>query len=253
MNSVAIESFIKRLIRSHESVFRQINDNQPALLELAVFLGVKEHYRAYHYDTEIRNPKTGGFVVKTRTQGHPAKYSHLFLSNDGKEFEAHMNLAVRSAHDQGIYCVDVGIAKAGVLPRKISKKDKWICLPNRELITFVETKKLPVYPMLLAQFIGIVHEIMPSFVSRRWKQIHPDGIHFHPALVTLGHLSGNSSSIISKYPSRNIRVTIVTNYDTRLAIIRRGSVTSPFANNFFEVETPCTPPREIIENADTAT
>jgi hypothetical protein len=103
MDSAVVEAFVRRMIRSHESVFRQINGHQPALLELAVFLGAKEHYRTKDYQTEIRNPRGGGFVVKTKTQGHPSKYSHVFIGKNGQEYEAHMNLPVRSAHDNGIY------------------------------------------------------------------------------------------------------------------------------------------------------
>lgn len=236
MNSTAVEAFVKRLIRSYGSVFRQINNHQPALLELAVFLGTKEHYRSKDYQTAIVNPRAGGFVVKTKTQGHPSKYSYLKMSKDGCEFEAHMNVAVRSAHDKGIYCVDIAITKAGVLPRRVDTTNKWVCLSNQELVTFVETKKLPVYPMLLAQFVGIVHEIMPAFIGRRHIQRHADGDHFPPALVTLGRFSGNSEAIVDAYPKRGIRITVVTDYDTRLAVIRRGTTTSPFAKDFFECE-----------------
>ncbi len=60
-----------------------------------------------------------------------------------------MNLMVRGAHDEGIYCVDVGIVRTGVVPQAVEPEAKWECVPNESLISFAEVKRLLVYPMLL--------------------------------------------------------------------------------------------------------
>jgi hypothetical protein len=138
-----------------------------------------------------------------------------------------MNLMVQSAHDPGIYCVDVGIVEASAIPFE-KPKIKWLCLDNESLITFAEVKKLVVYPMLLAQFLGIVHEIKPGFLSSFDLD---DTAHLAPTLIALGHFSGNASSIVNNYKSRNIYVTIAENYDIRLARVRSGSINSPFQNS----------------------
>ena len=79
--------------------------------------------------------------------------------------------------------------------------------------------------MLLAQFVGIVHEIKPNFLRTRAGL---DLSHLSPVLITLGHFSGNSRLIVNKYISRQIFVTIAENYDMRLAKVRNGSATTPF-------------------------
>src|SRR6266446_428214 len=91
--------------------------------------------------------------------------------------------------------------------RKKERKGQWLCLANADLVTFAEAKKLRVYPMLLAQFLGVVHEIRPEFLNRQnLAAAFFAGGHFAPALVSLGSYSGNSQRIVDAYPGRMILV-----------------------------------------------
>lgn len=226
MNVDEIEKAIKRIIKKHRAVFVKIGSSQPKLLELSAITGLAEHYKACGYSVQVSNPKgKRSFTVKTSTRGFPWNFSRIVAEKNGTSVELHMNLMVRSAHDDGVYCVDVGVTFANMIPFK-KPSGNWICLNNEHLITFAEVKKLVVYPMLLAQFIGIVHEIKPGFLKDRMSVAKE---HLSPVLIALGHFSGNASSIVEAYKGRGIHVTIAENYDVRLARVRGGSAKSPFA------------------------
>lgn len=229
-----VSRFIRRIIARHQTIFRHIGNQQTKILELAAFLGAKEHYQCSGYNTCIMNPGRNELVVKTSTRGHPSRYSYCEVCKNGKVFEIHMNLLVRSAHDDGIYCVDLAVTKKDAVPKEIRWKEKWLCLENKNLITFGETKKLVIYPMLLAQFLGIVHEIKPRFIGGKLPRNFLRDRHFFPALIALGHFSGNSEAIVQSYRIRKIKIAIVHNYDIRLAFIHGGENVSPFEPNFFE-------------------
>jgi hypothetical protein len=113
------------------------------------------------------------------------------------------------------------------VPQAVDPKVKWQCVPNESLISFAEAKRLPVYPMLLAQFIGIVHEIKPEFVNAP----APDGFgrttHLPPTLISLGRFSGNSRKIVDAYVARGITVCIAESFDVRLAVHRKKGTRSP--------------------------
>ena len=168
MDISSVQQSIKKFLKKHKQTFYKISSNQSKALELAVTVGVSEHYRSNNYDVTIVNPKKtpNTFIVKTGTRGYPWNFSHLVFERNNSVYEAHMNLMVRSAHDEGKYCVDLGLTKIGAVPKK-AKKPLWEATANKDLITFAEVKKLVVYPMLLAQFVGIVHEIKPCFISGR--------------------------------------------------------------------------------------
>ena len=143
------------------------------------------------------------------------------------EISTHMNVMVRRAHDEGVYCVDVGVVKAGAVPDAVKRKSKWVCIENDAVITFAEVERLVIYPMLLAQFIGIVHEIKRNFM----RSPSPDGFdrhqHLPPTLIALGHFSGNSAAIVRSYGNRSILVCVAENFDVRLAAQRTGECRSP--------------------------
>ena len=225
MDLAEVSAAIRRIIRAHRAAFQMVRNDQSKLLELAAITGYAEHYRAHDYDVTIANPPgQKSFIIKTSTRGHPWNFSRFVAVRGEEVVELHMNLMVRSAHDKGIYCVDVGVVKAGCIPSS-RPAQPWECLSNESLITFAEVKKLVVYPMLLAQFVGIVHEILPKYlaVARRRRTSHPP-----PTLIALGTFSGNSTSIVGSYRSRKINLQIAENYDIRLARLRNSPLTSPF-------------------------
>ncbi|MCI0440971.1 MAG: hypothetical protein L0177_17855 [Chloroflexi bacterium] len=188
-------------------------------MELSAIVGVEDHYEGIGFDISHRNPMPHTFTVKTRASGKPWKYSHIVAQRGALRIELHMNLCVRSAHDKGIYCVDVGITTPGAVPAA-DTVTKWECVENEHLLSFAEVKRLPVYPMLLAHFIGIVHEITPQFLGskRRPGFGHSDMI--PPTLIVLGRFSGNAKQIIDSYPKRGIQVHVAHEYDTRVARAR---------------------------------
>jgi len=226
MDVAETKQAIRRVIRYHGEAFRAIGTSQPKLLELAAITGLAEHYRSHGFTVAIHNPKGKGraFLIKTSTRGFPWNFSRISVVKGQESAELHMNLLIRSARDEGIYCVDVGVVRANSIPNK-KPSTSWPCLENVHLLTFAEVKKLVVYPMLLAQFLGIVHEIRPEFLTSRGTL---DPAHLPPILVALGHFSGNSSSIVRSYVTRGIFLTIAENYDVRLARVRGGATSSPF-------------------------
>ncbi|MDT8428290.1 MAG: hypothetical protein RQ757_05950 [Pseudomonadales bacterium] len=229
MDVSAVQQSIKKFLRKHKQTFFTINSNQSKALELAVTVGVSEHYRSTGYTIHVVNPKKtpDTFVVKTCTRGHPWNFTHLKFERNEIVYEGHMNLMVESAHDEGRYCVDFGLTKIGCVPEK-AVKEAWVAAKNSDLVTFAEVKKLVVYPMLLAQFLGIVHEIKPCFIYGRTPKGFISEGHLFPTLASLGNFSGNSAKIVEGYKSRKIRIMVAENFDLRLARVRLSRQISPF-------------------------
>jgi hypothetical protein len=224
---------IRKAIDNHADALKEIGDSQTKLLELASVTGVVQHFKSLGFEATVSNPSGTTFRVKTSTRGLPWNFSSFSVQRGNEKLEVHMNLSVRSARDEGIYCVDVAVTAAGAVVRP-PKGDKWVCIDNESLITFAEAKKLVIYPMLLAHFIGIVHEVKPKYLSASDGNIF-EGL--PPVLITLGNYSGNSKSIVSNYSTRDISIVIAENYDIRLARVRSGSFNSPFPEVSGEMKT----------------
>lgn len=230
MEIVELVESIRKVVADHIGALREIGESQTKLLELASVTGVVQHFAALGYDAQVSNPTGSTFRVKTSTRGFPWNFSYFTLQSGNEKIEVHMNLMVRSARDEGIYCVDVAVVKPGTILNP-GKGQKWVCVENEALLSFAEAKKLVVYPMLLAHFIGIVHEVKPGYLSVSKEKVF--GL-LPPVLITLGNFSGNSKAIVSNYPARDISVVIAENYDIRLARVRAGSFVSPFPESIGE-------------------
>jgi hypothetical protein len=228
MNSEAVAQALAGFMRRYHITFEKLSSRQTQILELAAVVGVTQHYRSVGFNISVTNPgSTAQFVVKASTRGHPSTYSLIELARDGDLVELHMNLLVRGAHDDGIYCVDVAIVNPRRVPRR-KAREPWLCIENPDLLSFVEVKKLVVYPMLLAQFLGIVHEIKPEFMRAPPPEGFGDGGHLPPTLIALGHFSGNSRLIVDSFVTRGFRFLVAESFDMRLAATRRTPGTSPF-------------------------
>ena len=78
---------------------------------------------------------------------------------------------------------------------------------------------------MLAQFLGIVHEIRPEFLNRQTVAVaFFAGDHFAPALVSLGAYSGNSQRIVDAYNGRMILLNIEPDFDVRVAALATGEL-----------------------------
>lgn len=228
MNVAAVAKHLRDFAKEHKTRFYLVLKNQIKALELAATTAVAKHYESNDYTLEIINPKGArGFKVKTSASGKPWNFSRIRLTKDGTSFEVHMNLSVRGAHDEGIYCVDVAVTKPGIIPLQAPGKE-WKCAKNNCLITFAEAKKLVIYPMLLAQFLGIAHEIKPAFLFKKLGSKFAAAKHLLPTLVTLGNFSGNSRKIVEAYADRKVHLQIAENFDIRLANLRAGRCKTAF-------------------------
>jgi len=228
VNVEAITVLLIRFARRHRTTFTEISQRQSMQLELGAVVGVQEHYRASGFGIEVINPPgSSQFVVKTSTRGAPWNYSRIRAVLHDDAVDIHMNLMVRGAHDDGIYCVDVGVTSPNAIPAKNPTKGKWLCLDNKDLRSFAEVKRLVVYPMLLAQFVGIVHEIKPRFLRPPARRKYGRHGHIPPTLIVLGHFSGNSAEIVRAYPERGFQINIAENFDVRVAWSRNEETRSP--------------------------
>lgn len=242
MNANAVAAALKDFAKAHKTAFSEIAARESQLLELGAVVAVHGHYRSNDFNAVVQGAPGGTFIVKTSTRGHPARYSKIVVEKNGDVAEIHTNLLVRGAHDEGVYCVDVGIVRPGAVPEKANRKQKWVCIENEALVTFAEVKRLVVYPMLLAQFIGIVHEIKPGFLRSPSPAGFDRNRHLPPALMALGHFSGNSAAIVRAYKERSILLCIAENFDVRIAACQNGTCRSSLYWDAEELEAAATPP-----------
>jgi hypothetical protein len=229
MNVAAVKSALTTFAKSHKLALGRLAGRQSQILELGAFVGTAQHFKAAGFTLAFHTVAGGRFRLKTGTRGHPSDYARVVCSRGESTYELHSNVSARGAHDGGVYCVDVGVVRPGAIP--LSKQPgKWIAIGNGDLVSFVEVKRLVIYPMLLAQFLGIVHEIRPEFLRAPAPVGFGRDDVLPPALAALGGYSANSSDIVAGFAARGFTFVVAPLFDFRLARCR----TSPNESPFFE-------------------
>jgi hypothetical protein len=231
MDVKAVSAALNRYINAHRTELARVPIIQSQLLELGALVLTAEHYKINGYEIRVSNLVDSKFRVKRTSGGKPWNFSWFVAARGRHRVEIHSNLPVAGFYgkDGARYVVDVAVCKPDFLPIKPDVRRAWRSADNEVLVTFVEAKKLTIYPMLLAQFIGIVHEVQPRFLAGRNAPMFAAGKHFNPTLVTTGPWAKSCEQIYAEFGPRKFRVTVVPNLDVVLAGLGSGAtLTSPF-------------------------
>jgi hypothetical protein len=225
-----IAKSLRQFVRTYNAQFQRLSTRKSQLLEIGALMIAAQHYDLSGYDVKLENARGKQIRVKLTTNGDPWNFSLFKVSKGSRCFEIHMNLPVADAvSTKGAkYVADIVVVPFGVVPRsKPSEGPKWKVLPNDSLITFIEAKALVIYPMLIAQFIGIVHELLPGFLLGRRPSGFRAAKHFDPTLVSLGYLHTTCLNIVSGFKGRKLYIGVVDEFDRAITGINFGSTSSP--------------------------
>jgi len=229
-----LSAALRKFVRGHKAQFEGLTARKSQLLEIGALMIAAKHYSLSGYDIKLHNPKGRNLRVKLGTRGNPWNFSYFEVRDGSLAFEIHTNLPVCDAvgTEGARYVADVVVAPAGKVPKAAPKGGKkWFALPNAEVVTFIEAKSLVIYPMLIAQFIGIVHELKPRFLEGKRPAGFVAARHFDPALVSLGYLHGTCWNIVKGFGPRGLHIQIVAQFDAAIANLNRGGTRSPLAHD----------------------
>ena len=167
------------------------------------------------------------FKFRFSTNGNPWNFSYFTArkNQDGEIlFDIRHNQKVvgywvspqeDDSEAPGLFAMDVAVIKPGALPdlpKGTKTAGHQTYVSNSDLITFGEAKNLVAYPMLLASFYGIVHEVKPEFVRIDELSL-PDGFseqaHPYPVLFTANFLTKGTKNVLKTFEDRRLLIVIV--------------------------------------------
>jgi hypothetical protein len=141
--------------------------------EAFVFAATAAWYRDNGWDVQFVNPtsKDGAarpLRLKFSTRGRPQNYTYIACKKDGDSRQIRHQLRVATeAHRHGNernanICLDVAI----ITPVDLSHFGTDNYLQNSSLISFAEAKHMSAFAELVANFIGLVHELQPGRLTQ---------------------------------------------------------------------------------------
>ena len=123
-------------LKSNNAVFKQQSKRLSDFFEMSIINSIVQYYHQNGYIVTAKNLKNNVFIYKIQPNGYPENFSYFYVNkiykNRTYEFEIHHNLAIQSAHEQGIYTTpDISVIKRGTTTSNnehyLSKKKILLC------------------------------------------------------------------------------------------------------------------------------
>lgn len=169
-------------------------------------------YMVRNWKVTCVNPKGGQFKLKFSTRGKPVNFSLFILKHKRQSIHIRHQFRVGIRHNYSSSAninLDVAVYKEKDL--KGFTSDDF--LPNSDLISFGEAKHMSAYAELMANFIGMVHELMPENLNnvRNKDGFHP-AEHIPPFMIVSGILFHTAKELKRSIIERGYDIDI---YDYR--------------------------------------
>lgn len=205
---------INTLLTQQQKLLSITSGRMSQFFEVGTLLAVYKYYKHLGYITKIHDIR-GVFRCKLTTRGYPADYSYVTAQDPSvpsQIFAIYQNVPIQTSSIAHAHlCVDVAVLRR---PLNKARPRNWKFVSNSQMLTWVECKYLEIYPMMVAHFIGIIHELSPGHLSGA-STSHP---HLQPTLVSKGSLSPNLQLIINSFQSRNITANVRVPFDKILEL-----------------------------------
>lgn len=181
---------------------------------------VLQYYRSQEFELKVQQLKDNEstFNYKSTIRGDLEKFSFFRIvpprasaSDNPKKYDIRPNMPVKSNRDEISYNEDIVVFQA-------SDDNTMKRISSDDLITFCEVKNLESHPEMLANFIGLVHEISPDLLEGPNEM---PGQHPAPALMAAKKSSTNVNVLKNRMESR-YTVNFFLNYENNSGALLNG-------------------------------
>jgi hypothetical protein len=193
--------------------------------EAFVFASLINHYKAKGWNVILKNLTENNNKVKLKfnTRGKPGGYTYALCTNGDQSIQIRHGLRVAThfnrqefEHSANIV-LDVSVIK----DVDLSEYESNDALPNESLITFGEAKHMSAFAELIANFIGLAHEIAPDVLANIRSPNPSNSVKYaqsdHPApfLYVSGYLYPTAQGLLESIRDRGYSIDVY-DYQTEI-------------------------------------
>ncbi|HCY77477.1 MAG TPA: hypothetical protein DHV28_16295 [Ignavibacteriales bacterium] len=170
-NQKETKESLKVFFKNEKAKLYSFGSSVNQTFEAYILAKVIDKFKNDGFSVLVKNPKVEGkeiFRLKYSTRGAPNKYTYVIVRKRHLSYQIRHQLRISTYSEKkerdfnANICCDISIIKDEDL--SYFKSDESI--PNDWLISFGEVKHMSAFAELVASFIGLVHELMPSKLKR---------------------------------------------------------------------------------------
>lgn len=169
-------------------------------------------YMARGWKVSCKNPKGGQFKLKFSTRGKPVNFSYFILKDKKQTIHIRHQLRVGIRHNV-TSSANINLDVAVYNETDLSKYALDEFLPNSELLSFGEAKHMSAYAELMANFVGLVHELKPEKLDniRNSNGFVPSD-HIPPFMIVSGILYPTAKELKNSIIDRGYDIDVYDYY-----------------------------------------
>lgn len=235
IDKTAISLQLSSFFEENKSEINEFGTTVNQTFEAFVFAAVVKWYSNNGWTVTFKHPKeSNGFVkLKFSTRGRPSNYTYAICKKKKTVIQVRHGLRVATKHHRQHFHQPANIVLdvAVILDTDLSNYKTNAYVDNDKLITFGEAKHLSAFAELIANFIGLVHEMKPdALLPKHENQLLSPLEHPFPFLYVSGHLNPTAQGIIQSIEMRKFSIQV---YDHSRSLT-------------FEMDLPTTKPKKNI-------
>lgn len=199
---------------ANKSDITQFGSTVNQTFEAFVFASLVNWYSKNSWKVEFKHPSSNSNIVRLKysTRGRPSLYTYALCTKQDEKVQVRHSLrvATRYHRPEFIHPANVVLDVAVISDIDLSNHKTDEHVNNSNLITFGEAKHMAAFAELIANFIGLVHEISPDVVKPIRPYIGPLECREHPApfLYVSGHLNPTAQGIVESIRDRGFDMDV---------------------------------------------
>ena len=175
IDQTAIKTNLSAYFRQNELDLEKFGRTVNQTFEAFVFVSVAEWYTDHGWQVEVINAvesETGKREIhlKFNTRGRPDKYTYFKCKKGDQEIQIRHQLRIATysyIEEDDDPRANIVLDVAVINSNDLSAFETDDHVENQHLITFGEAKHMSAFAELVANFIGLVHELKPDLLKRR--------------------------------------------------------------------------------------
>lgn len=180
--------------------------------EAFVFASLVNWYVQHGWSVEFMNPGQDKLVkLKFNTRGRPSLYTYALCVKGEQRIQVRHGLRVATYHHKPQFRkkANVVLDVSVIYDTDLSHHKTDEHLDNSSLITFGEAKHMAAFAELIANFIGLVHELSPTALTAIRASGSPENRkHPAPFLYVSGHLNPTAQGIVESIADRGFDIDV---------------------------------------------
>ena len=210
-----LKTSLQTFFKEKRPEFNAFGSTVNQVFEAFVFASVATWYRSRGWTIDFVHPKrhSGEHLrLKYSTRGRPENYTYIRCVKGKEEVHLRHSLRVATKHFKPgqRFRANIVLDVAVLSPVDTSEMSSDSHIENRNLISFGEAKHMSAFAELVANFVGLVHELQPKRLKRIRGESYTPTMMKHPSpfLFVSGFLFHTAQGIAETITERGFDIDI---------------------------------------------